>query len=154
MLTETQRTSRNRKGNRARQASRGQATATWKNSQAFLEFVEYLLVECYPTGRIVLAMNNVLCHKSASAQTLYHYSGIVFWRFGCLLILQSSTWLNGIGNTWKNLLAWINCTTRPRMFLLLLNICWCNRTIQPAFLDCLFLNYYERLLSYEFDFWK
>jgi hypothetical protein len=26
----------------------------WKNSQTFIEFIEYLLVECYPTGRIVL----------------------------------------------------------------------------------------------------
>ena len=78
---------------------------------------------------------------------LYHYLNIVFWWFGCLLILQNSTWLSAIGNTWKNLLVWINCTTQLRMFLLLLNICWRNKMIQPAFLECLFLNYYERLLS-------
>ena len=28
----------------------------WKNTQTFLEFIEYLLVECYPTGRIVLVI--------------------------------------------------------------------------------------------------
>ena len=74
---------------------------------------------------------------------LYRYSNIVFWWFGCLLILQNWTWLNGIGNTWKNLLAWTNYMTQSRMFLPLLNICWRNKMTQPAFLECLFLNYYE-----------
>ena len=39
---------------------------SWKNSQSFLEFIEYLLVDCYPTGRIVLVMDNVSYHKSAA----------------------------------------------------------------------------------------
>lgn len=82
---------------------------------------------------------------------LYRYLNIVFWCFGCLLILQNSTWLNGIGNTWKNLLAWTNCMTQSRMFLPLLNICWRNKMTQPAFLECLFLNYYEWLLSSRFN---
>ena len=40
----------------------------WKNSKSFLEFLEYLLVECYPTGCIVLVMDNVSYHKSAAVQ--------------------------------------------------------------------------------------
>jgi hypothetical protein len=38
---------------------------TWKNSQSFLEFIDYLLVEFYPTGRIVLVMDNVSYHRSS-----------------------------------------------------------------------------------------
>jgi len=40
--------------------------ASWKNSQSFLAFIEYLLVDRYPTGRIVLVMDNVSYHKSAA----------------------------------------------------------------------------------------
>lgn len=56
--------------------------ADWKNSQTFLEFVEYLLVECYPTGRIVLVMDNVSFHKSASvlaALSLFEHRLLVIW---------------------------------------------------------------------------
>jgi len=42
--------------------------ADWKNSQFFIEFIEYLLVEQYPQGRIVLVMDNVSYHKSAAVQ--------------------------------------------------------------------------------------
>lgn len=47
-------------------------TMTWtvttaKNSSTFIEFLEELVVKNYPTGRIVLVMDNAAYHKSASA---------------------------------------------------------------------------------------
>lgn len=56
--------------------------AGWKNSQAFIEFIEYLLVECYPTGRIVLVMDNVSYHKSAAvlaALSLFEHRLLLIW---------------------------------------------------------------------------
>ena len=55
---------------------------SWKNSQSFLAFIEYLLVECYPTGRIVLVMDNVSYHKSATVQaalSLFEHRLLVIW---------------------------------------------------------------------------
>lgn len=54
----------------------------WKNSQAFIEFIEYLFVECYPTGRIVLVMDNVSYHKSAAvlaALSLFEHRVLIIW---------------------------------------------------------------------------
>jgi transposase len=47
-------------------------TMTWtvaktKNSSTFIDFLEELLVKNYPTGRVVLVMDNASYHKSASA---------------------------------------------------------------------------------------
>ena len=56
--------------------------ANWKNSKSFLAFLEYLLVECYPTGRIVLVMDNVSYHKSASvlaALSLFEHRLLIVW---------------------------------------------------------------------------
>ena len=56
--------------------------ATWKNSKSFLVFLEYLLVECYPTGRIILVMDNVSYHKSAAvlaALSLFEHRLLVIW---------------------------------------------------------------------------
>jgi DDE superfamily endonuclease len=56
--------------------------AGWKNSQTFIEFLEYLLVEQYPSGRIVLVMDNVSYHKSAAvlaALSLFEPRVLVFW---------------------------------------------------------------------------
>jgi len=55
---------------------------TWKNSLSFLEFLEYLLVDRYPTGRIVLVMDNVSYHKSAAvlaALSLFEHRLLVIW---------------------------------------------------------------------------
>ena len=55
---------------------------SWKNSQSFLAFIEYLLVDCYPTGRIVLVMDNVSYHKSAAvlaALSLFEHRLLVIW---------------------------------------------------------------------------
>jgi len=54
----------------------------WKNSRTFLDFIEYLLVECYPTGRLVLVMDNVSYHKSASvlaALSLFEHRLLMIW---------------------------------------------------------------------------
>jgi hypothetical protein len=56
--------------------------ADWKNSQLFIEFIEYLLVEQFPTGRIVLVMDNVSYHKSAAvpaALSLFEHRLFVIW---------------------------------------------------------------------------
>lgn len=56
--------------------------ADWKNSEHFIHFLEYLLVECYPTGRIVLVMDNVSYHTSASvraALSLFEHRVLVIW---------------------------------------------------------------------------
>ena len=56
--------------------------ADWKNSQTFLTFIEYLLVDCYPTGRIVLVMDNVSYHKSAAvlaALSLFEHRLWIIW---------------------------------------------------------------------------
>lgn len=42
-------------------------TAQTKNSATFIAFLEDLLVKNYPTGRVVLVMDNASYHKSASA---------------------------------------------------------------------------------------
>ena len=38
-----------------------------KNSPAFIEFLEHLLVECYPTGQFILVLDNASLHKSAAS---------------------------------------------------------------------------------------
>lgn len=56
--------------------------ANWKNSKSFLAFLEYLLVECYPTGRIILVMDNVSYHKSAAvlaALSLFEHRLLILW---------------------------------------------------------------------------
>jgi hypothetical protein len=56
--------------------------ADWKNSQTFIKFIEYLLVEKYPTGCIVLVMDNVSYHKSAAvlaALSLFEHRVLVIW---------------------------------------------------------------------------
>jgi len=62
-------------------------TITWtiaktKNSATFIDFLEELLVKNYPTGRIVLVMDNASYHKSASALaalSLFEQRVMVIW---------------------------------------------------------------------------
>jgi putative transposase len=64
-----------------------QDTITWttaktKNSAAFINFLEELLVKQYPTGRIVLVMDNASYHKSApalAALSLFEHRVMVIW---------------------------------------------------------------------------
>jgi transposase len=56
--------------------------AGWKNSQSFIEFIEYLLVKQHPSGRIILVMDNVSYHKSAAALaalSLFEHRLLVIW---------------------------------------------------------------------------
>jgi transposase len=72
----------------------------WKNSRTFLEFIEYLLVECYPTGRLMLVMDNVSYHKSASvlaALSLFEHRLLVIW------LPPYCPQLNLIERYWKHL---------------------------------------------------
>ena len=57
-------------------------TAKTKNSAHFIAFLEHLLVEIYPTGRVVLVMDNAAYHKSASALaalSLFEHRVLVIW---------------------------------------------------------------------------
>jgi transposase len=72
----------------------------WKNSRTFLEFIEYLLVKCYPTGRLVLVMDNVSYHKSASvlaALSLFEHRLLILW------LPPYCPQLNLIERYWKHL---------------------------------------------------
>jgi len=81
--------------------------STWKNSLSFLKFLEYLLVTCYPTRRIVLVMDNVSYHKSAAVQaalSLFEHRLLVIW------LPPYCPELNLIERYWKHLkeLACVN----------------------------------------------
>jgi transposase len=57
-------------------------TAQTKNSTAFISFLEELLVKKYPTGRVILVMDNASYHKSASALaalSLFEHRVMVIW---------------------------------------------------------------------------
>ena len=52
------------------------------NSQTFIQFLEYLLVECFPTQKIVLVMDNAAYHTSRpvlAALSLFEPRVRVFW---------------------------------------------------------------------------
>ena len=53
-----------------------------KNSQTFIQFLEYLLVGCFPTQKIVLVMDNASYHRSKTvraALSLFEPRVRVFW---------------------------------------------------------------------------
>ena len=53
-----------------------------KDSQTFIQFLEYLLVECFPTRKIVLVMDNASYHRSKTVQaalSLFEPRVHVFW---------------------------------------------------------------------------
>ena len=56
--------------------------AETKNSSHFIRFLEHLLVEDYPTGRVVLVMDNATYHKSApalAALSLFEHRVMLIW---------------------------------------------------------------------------
>lgn len=56
--------------------------AKTKNSACFIAFLEHLLVDAYPTGRVVLVMDNAAYHKSApslAALSLFEHRVRVIW---------------------------------------------------------------------------
>jgi transposase len=62
-------------------------TITWtvaetKNSSQFISFLEHLLITQYPSGRVVLVMDNAAYHKSApslAALSLFEHRALVIW---------------------------------------------------------------------------
>ncbi len=72
----------------------------WKNSEAFIAFLEHLLVKVYPIGRIVLVMDNVAYHRSAAslaALSLFEHRLMVVW------LPAYCSELNLIERFWRNL---------------------------------------------------
>src|SRR5215216_6291386 len=67
---------------------------------AFLNFLEHLLIEQYPTERIVLVLDNASIHKSQISQaalSLFEHRLLIFW-----LPPYCST-LNMIERFWRHL---------------------------------------------------
>jgi hypothetical protein len=57
-------------------------TVEWKHSPTFIEFLEYLLVECYPSQRLILVMDNASYHHSAPVKatlSLFEHRVRVFY---------------------------------------------------------------------------
>jgi putative transposase len=75
-------------------------TAKRKNSQAFIEFLEQLLLVCHPHKRIILVLDNASIHKSAAsmaALSLFeHRMQVVFLPTYC-------SFLNPIERFWRHL---------------------------------------------------
>ena len=80
-------------------------TITWtiaetKNSSQFISFLEHLLVTKYPTGRVVLVMDNAAYHKSApslAALSLFEHRVLVIW------LPTYCSELNPIERYWRHL---------------------------------------------------
>ena len=80
-------------------------TVTWmvaetKNSSHFIHFLEHLLVNEHPTGRVVLVMDNATYHKSApslAALSLFEHRVMVIW------LPTYCSELNPIERFWRHL---------------------------------------------------
>ena len=84
-----------------------------KNSQAFIAFLEYLLVDCYPTQRLLLVMDNAGYHHSApvkAALSLFEH------RVRVIYLPARCPDLNPIERYWRHLkdLACANKAPGPR----------------------------------------
>ena len=74
--------------------------AQWKNSETFITFLEHLLVEKYPTGRLILVLDRASYHKSAAslaALSLFEHRTLVIW------LPAYCTELNPIERFWRHL---------------------------------------------------
>jgi transposase len=80
-------------------------TVTWttadeRKSVQFIAFLEHLLVERYPTGRLVLVLDNAPIHTSGASRaalSLFDHRVLIFW-----LPKYCST-LNPIERYWRHL---------------------------------------------------
>jgi hypothetical protein len=80
-------------------------TITWtiaetKNSSQFIGFLEHLLIDQYPTGRVVLVMDNAAYHKSApslAALSLFEHRVLTIW------LPTYCSELNPIERYWRHL---------------------------------------------------
>jgi hypothetical protein len=71
-----------------------------KDSQTFIRFLEYLLVACFPTQKIVLVMDNASYHRSKTVQaalSLFEPRVRVFW------LPKYCPTLNPIERFWRHL---------------------------------------------------
>lgn len=71
-----------------------------KNSQTFIQFLEYLFVQCFPTQRIVIVMDNAAYHASKAtlaALSLFEPRVRVFW------LPKYCPTLNPIERFWRHL---------------------------------------------------
>lgn len=76
-------------------------TSDRKDSEAFVAFLEKLLVEHYPTGRCVLVLDNASYHTSAmskAALSLFEHRVLIFW-----LPPYCALELNPIERYWRHL---------------------------------------------------
>jgi hypothetical protein len=74
--------------------------AHWKNSETFITFLEHLLVDKYPTGRLVLVLDRASYHKSAAALaalSLFEHRIMIIW------LPAYCTELNPIERFWRHL---------------------------------------------------
>jgi len=74
--------------------------AQWKNSETFITFLEYLLVEKYPPGRLVLVLDRASYHKSVAtlaALSLFEHRVMRIW------LPAYCTELNPIERFWRHL---------------------------------------------------
>lgn len=71
-----------------------------KNSETFITFLEHLLVDKYPTGRLVLVLDRASYHKSAAALaalSLFEQRILIVW------LPAYCTELNPIERFWRHL---------------------------------------------------
>lgn len=71
-----------------------------KNSQTFIQFLEYLLIEQFPTQKIILVMDNASYHKSKASMavlSLFEPRVKVFW------LPKYCPNLNSIERFWRHL---------------------------------------------------
>jgi transposase len=74
--------------------------AQWKNSETFITFLEYLLIEKHPTGRLILVLDRASYHKSAAALaalSLFEHRMMIIW------LPSYCTELNPIERFWRHL---------------------------------------------------
>ena len=72
----------------------------WKNSNTFIEFLEHLLLTCYPNQRVVLVMDNASYHHSTevkAALSLFEH------RVQVIYLPARSPDLNPIERYWRHL---------------------------------------------------
>jgi putative transposase len=71
-----------------------------KNSETFISFLEHLLVDEYPSGRIVMVLDRASYHRSAAAQaalSLFEHRALILW------LPAYCTELNPIERFWRHL---------------------------------------------------
>jgi transposase len=75
-------------------------TVDWKHSLTFIEFLEYLLVDCYPSQRVILVMDNASYHHSASVRATL---SLFEHRVGVIYLPARCPDLNPIERYWRHL---------------------------------------------------